>query len=105
MESWLRDHVHIINERLYKYAESHEECQGMGTTIVAALCTSQFVTIGHIGDSRCYILSEDELSLVTEDHSLVNELVRHGEITKEDAESHPKKMCCCVRLERNRLLI
>ncbi|MFB9762254.1 Stp1/IreP family PP2C-type Ser/Thr phosphatase [Ectobacillus funiculus] len=91
MESWLRDHVHIINERLYKYAESHEECQGMGTTIVAALCTSQFVTIGHIGDSRCYILSEDELSLVTEDHSLVNELVRHGEITKEDAESHPKK--------------
>lgn len=91
MESWLRSHVDIINERLYKYAESHEECQGMGTTIVAALCTRQFVTIGHIGDSRCYILSEDEFSLVTEDHSLVNELVRHGEITKEDAESHPKK--------------
>lgn len=91
MESWLRSHVDIINERLYKYAESHAECQGMGTTIVAALCTKQFVTIGHIGDSRCYILSEDEFSLVTEDHSLVNELVRHGEITKEDAESHPKK--------------
>ncbi|MCP8970183.1 Stp1/IreP family PP2C-type Ser/Thr phosphatase [Ectobacillus ponti] len=90
-EGWLHNHVQIINERLFKHAGDHEECQGMGTTIVAAICTEQFVTIAHIGDSRCYVLSDEVLSLVTEDHSLVNELVRHGEITKEDAESHPRK--------------
>lgn len=66
----------------------------MGTTLIIAICTPNFVTIGHIGDSRCYMVSEGEISLVTEDHSLVNELVRHGEISKEDAEYHPKRMFC-----------
>lgn len=90
-EQWLRGHVEIINERVYKYAFENKECQGMGTTIVVAICTKQFATIGHIGDSRCYMISEGNMSLVTEDHSLVNELVRHGEISKEDAEYHPRK--------------
>lgn len=90
-EQWLHNHAQIINERVYKYSGEHSECSGMGTTIVAAICTDTFVTIGHIGDSRCYILSDDYMSLVTEDHSLVNELVRHGEISKEDAEYHPRK--------------
>ena len=63
----------------------------MGTTLIIAVCTPSFVTIGHIGDSRCYMVSEGEMTLVTEDHSLVNELVKHGEISKEDAEYHPKK--------------
>lgn len=90
-EEWLHNHVEIINERLYNYSLHHKECSGMGTTIVAAICTKNFVTIGHIGDSRCYTLSEEYMSLITEDHSLVNELVKHGEISKEDAESHPRK--------------
>ncbi|MDG4655887.1 Stp1/IreP family PP2C-type Ser/Thr phosphatase [Ectobacillus antri] len=90
-EKWLRDYVEIINERIYKHALENSECQGMGTTIVVAICTNQFATIGHVGDSRCYMVSEDKMSLVTEDHSLVNELVRHGEISREDAESHPRK--------------
>jgi serine/threonine protein phosphatase PrpC len=90
-EQWLRNHVEIINERVYNHSFENKECQGMGTTIVVAICTKQFATIGHIGDSRCYMVSEDHMSLVTEDHSLVNELVRHGEISKEDAEYHPRK--------------
>ncbi|UOY93684.1 Stp1/IreP family PP2C-type Ser/Thr phosphatase [Ectobacillus sp. JY-23] len=90
-EKWLLDYVEIINERIYKHAFENPECQGMGTTIVAAICTNQFATIGHVGDSRCYMVSENNMSLVTEDHSLVNELVRHGEISREDAESHPRK--------------
>jgi serine/threonine protein phosphatase PrpC len=90
-EQWLHNHTQIINERVYKYSGEHPECSGMGTTIVVALCTATFVTIAHIGDSRCYILSDNYMSLVTEDHSLVNELVRHGEISKEDAEYHPRK--------------
>lgn len=91
IEEWLHNNVEMINERIYEYSKQHVECSGMGTTIIAAICTKGFVTIGHIGDSRCYMISDGEMSLVTEDHSLVNELVRHGEISKEDAEYHPKK--------------
>ncbi|MDM5156051.1 Stp1/IreP family PP2C-type Ser/Thr phosphatase [Bacillus sp. DX1.1] len=90
-EQWLHTYVEMINERVYQYSKKHTECSGMGTTIVVAVCTAGFVTIGHIGDSRCYMVSDGHISLVTEDHSLVNELVRHGEISKEDAEYHPKK--------------
>jgi serine/threonine protein phosphatase PrpC len=90
-EQWLKERVEMINERLFKYAAEHSECEGMGTTIVVAICAKSFVTVGHIGDSRCYILSDQDFSLVTEDHSLVNELVRYGEISKEDAEFHPRK--------------
>ena len=67
------------------------ECEGMGTTIVAVILTESFSTIAHIGDSRCYILNESGFSQITEDHSLVNELVRTGQISKEDAENHPRK--------------
>lgn len=90
-EKWLYDHVEIINEQIFNYSFENEECKGMGTTIVVAICTNSFVTIGHIGDSRCYIVTDGELSLATEDHSLVNELVRYGEISKEDAEIHPRR--------------
>ena len=63
----------------------------MGTTIVAVILTDSFLTVAHIGDSRCYILNRNGFSQITEDHSLVNELVRSGEITIEDAENHPRK--------------
>ncbi len=63
----------------------------MGTTIVAAICTEKFATIANIGDSRCYLYNESGFKQVTEDHSLVNELVRTGQISKEDAENHPRK--------------
>ena len=59
--------------------------------LVAVILTDSFLTIAHIGDSRCYILNGNGFSQITEDHSLVNELVRSGEITLEDAENHPRK--------------
>lgn len=91
-EEWLKEKVALINEKLFKHAEVNAECKGMGTTIVAAICTEQFITVSHIGDSRCYLLpNDDQLTQLTEDHSLVNELVRSGQITKEDAEHHPRK--------------
>jgi PPM family protein phosphatase len=90
-EQWIREQVTIVNQDMYAYAESHLECQGMGTTLVIAICTQQFMTIGHIGDSRCYMLSDDSFTQLTEDHSLVNELVRTGQISREDAEVHPRK--------------
>lgn len=90
-EQWFLDTIHKVNKQLLLYAENHEECKGMGTTFVGALCTSSFCTVAHVGDSRCYILNESGFSQLTEDHSLVNELVRNGQISKEDAEHHPRK--------------
>ncbi|PLR84164.1 protein phosphatase [Bacillus canaveralius] len=90
-EQWFRQHVSKVNSQLFDHAVQNIECEGMGTTIVAAISTDRFSTIANIGDSRCYILNESGFSQITEDHSLVNELVRSGQITKEDAEHHPRK--------------
>jgi serine/threonine protein phosphatase PrpC len=90
-ESWLAEYIKIVNEILFTHSQANDECEGMGTTLVAAICTNRFTTISNIGDSRCYILNEMGFKQITEDHSLVNELVRHGQISKEDAEHHPRK--------------
>lgn len=90
-EQWLDEQIRSINEEIYQHAVHNEECHGMGTTVVAVICTEEFATVAHIGDSRCYLANEFGFKQVTEDHSLVNELVRTGQITEEDAEHHPRK--------------
>ncbi|KDE24643.1 protein phosphatase [Bacillus subtilis] len=90
-EKWLIQQILSVNSKIYDHAQAHEECQGMGTTIVCALFTGKTVSVAHIGDSRCYLLQDGDFVQVTEDHSLVNELVRTGEISREDAEHHPRK--------------
>ena len=91
MEIWFQQAIQEINGKIYTYANENPECKGMGTTLVAAFCTNKFVSIAHIGDSRCYILNEHGFRQLTDDHSLVNELVKSGQISKEDAEHHPRK--------------
>ncbi len=90
-ERWLREAINESNEKVFSHANCSPECSGMGTTLVVALCTDRFCTIANIGDSRCYLFNEDGFVQLTEDHSLVNELVKSGEITKEEAEYHPRK--------------
>lgn len=90
-QKWLEQAISASNEAVFAHARNHEAFRGMGTTLVAALCTDSFCQIAHIGDSRCYVQNEGGLSLLTNDHSLVNELVKSGEISKEDAAHHPKK--------------
>lgn len=90
-EEWLKEHISKINSNLYTHSQENDECKGMGTTVVAAICTELFLTVSHIGDSRCYVLNSHGFQQITEDHSLVNELVRSGHISKEDAEHHPRK--------------
>jgi protein phosphatase len=63
----------------------------MGTTIVAAIIGDSFFTIAHVGDSRVYIVSNGQAKQLTEDQTFVNELVKSGQISKEDAEHHPRK--------------
>ncbi|EIT85038.1 protein serine/threonine phosphatase [Fictibacillus macauensis ZFHKF-1] len=90
-EEWLVKTVSEANKALYEYAQTHTDCSGMGTTLAGALCTPSFVTFMHIGDSRVYYYSENKLTLKTEDHTLVNELVRSGQLTEDEAENHPRK--------------
>lgn len=90
-EAWFTEKVLEVNQVIYEHSLSNPECQGMGTTLVGAIVTDSFATIGHIGDSRCYLLNNSGYKQVTQDHSLVNELVRSGQISKEDAEHHPRK--------------
>ncbi|NMA90543.1 MAG: Stp1/IreP family PP2C-type Ser/Thr phosphatase [Amphibacillus sp.] len=89
-EEWLDDRIRLANQKVYQYAQENIDCQGMGTTVVVAILLDQHISIAHIGDSRCYLYS-DTLTQITEDHSLVNELVRIGEITKSEANVHPRK--------------
>ncbi|WP_075980973.1 Stp1/IreP family PP2C-type Ser/Thr phosphatase [Bacillus massilinigeriensis] len=90
-EEWLKSHITEVNSLVFQHSQEHSECEGMGTTVVAAIATDRFATVANIGDSRGYILNETGFQQLTEDHSLVNELVRTGQITKEDAENHPRK--------------
>lgn len=90
-EQWLRTTISEANRQLIDYAKTHPECRGMGTTLVCALLTERFVTVANIGDSRCYLLTEYGLQQFTDDHSLVGELVRRGQITEAEAAVHPRK--------------
>lgn len=79
------------NEQIYQISSEREQYKGMGTTVIAALASSSEMIIAHIGDSRAYKLSKHSLIQLTEDHSLVNELVKTGQITPEEAIHHPRR--------------
>lgn len=90
-ENWLEMTIKSANTLVYQKSQENESCFGMGTTVIAVIYEKDFISVAHIGDSRCYHLSSGNLTQITEDHSLVNELVRSGQISKEDAEVHPRK--------------
>ncbi|MBM7094122.1 Stp1/IreP family PP2C-type Ser/Thr phosphatase [Bacillus sp. H-16] len=90
-EAWLGESIRGINKELYDHSQNHSDCQGMGTTIVAAVCTEEFVTVGHVGDSRIYLKNGDFFRQLTDDHSLVGELVKSGQISEDEAMFHPRR--------------
>jgi len=83
--------VNSANEQIYKYSSEREQYKGMGTTVITALASTSEMIIAHIGDSRAYKLSKQSIVQLTEDHSLVNELVKTGQITPEEANHHPRR--------------
>ncbi|MBS4193936.1 Stp1/IreP family PP2C-type Ser/Thr phosphatase [Lederbergia citri] len=90
-EKWFFENVALVNKEIFNHSEQNQEYYGMGTTLVAAICTSTFATIVNIGDSRCYLLNDSGFNQLTEDHTLVNELIKAGQLSPEDAELHPRK--------------
>lgn len=83
--------IREANRRVYAYSSENASARGMGTTMTVALVDGNRVAIGHVGDSRAYLLRDEQLTQLTQDHSLVAELVRSGRLSPEDAESHPRR--------------
>jgi serine/threonine protein phosphatase PrpC len=79
------------NTRIHERSHSHTEQAGMGTTLTALYVGPEDVAIAHVGDSRAYCWRAGELIRLTEDHSLVDELMRQGRLTPEEAEEHPQR--------------
>ncbi|MCD5010728.1 Stp1/IreP family PP2C-type Ser/Thr phosphatase [Enterococcus durans] len=88
---WFIQAIQEENALIYQRGQEQPEYNGMGTTIVAAALSEERFTIAHVGDSRAYLIRDGKIIQLTEDHSLVNELVKSGEISEEMAVNHPRK--------------
>jgi len=83
--------IQEANRQVYERAREDSDASGMGTTITVALFEDGIVSIGHVGDSRAYLIRDRKVDQLTEDHSLVAELVRTGRLSPEEAETHPQR--------------
>ena len=89
--NWIRKVVDEINNKIFDYTANHSESKGMGTTLVLAIYTKDYLLFGNIGDSSGFVMKNKKLYKVTKDHTLVNLLVKSGELTEKEAENHPRK--------------
>ncbi|MFC4100994.1 Stp1/IreP family PP2C-type Ser/Thr phosphatase [Paenibacillus xanthanilyticus] len=87
----VRSAILQANEVVYDMASRNDQYHNMGTTVVAVLAGQEGGVIGHIGDSRVYIWNKGQLIQLTEDHTLVNELAKTGQISQEEAANHPRR--------------
>ena len=87
----LRHIIEEANRRIHERSRSDQQRAGMGTTVTAAFVGEESVTVAHVGDSRCYLVRDGELIRLTDDHSLVGELIKRGKLSEEAAESHPQR--------------
>ncbi len=87
----MEEAVHRANQMLLEQAAARPELKGMGTTFVAATIKGENMYVANIGDSRLYLISKDEMIQVTQDHSLVEEMIRRGELRREEGRFHPNK--------------
>ena len=91
IEGLLQESVALANHAVWHRSGTDPDCLGMGTTLVAAYISEGVCHIVNVGDSRAYIVTEEGIRRVTRDHSLVEDLVQSGEITQEQARTHPQK--------------
>jgi protein phosphatase len=90
-EHELAELAQAANARIHELSHSNAEQAGMGTTLTAVYVGEQEIAIAHVGDSRAYCLRDGELLRLTDDHSLVDELLRQGRLTPEEAVEHPQR--------------
>jgi len=89
--NWLNDNINEINKEILEYGERNNDSKGLGTTVVVALLTKNYLIFGNIGDSSGFVIKNNKLHKVTKDHTLVNLLVDAGNLTVDEAKTHPKK--------------
>jgi serine/threonine protein phosphatase PrpC len=87
----IRRAIEYANQQLLEQAAHNEGMSGMGTTMVAVTIVDHYAYVANVGDSRLYVVDDDGIRQITKDHSLVEEMVRMGEISREDARNHPDK--------------
>ena len=90
VREWFAEHLEQENQRIHQFGQD-EEYKGMGTTLEALAIIDNQAIYAHIGDSRISLIRGEEYSQLTSDHSLVNALLKAGQITQEEAERHPQK--------------
>ena len=83
--------IQEANRRIYDRASTDPTASGMGTTMTVALVEGMTVAIGHVGDSRAYLVRGEQMEKLTEDHSLVNELLKTGKLSEQEAQVHPQR--------------
>ena len=88
---WFLQHIQQTNQRIFEKGQSQPTLSGMGTTLEVVTILDNHLALAHVGDSRIYLFREQRLIALTEDHSLVNALLKSGEITQEMAQNHPRK--------------
>ena len=87
----IRAAIENANTQLLREASDNETMSGMGTTMVLVTIVGHYAYVANVGDSRLYLVDENKISQITKDHSLVEEMVRMGEISRDDARNHPDK--------------
>ena len=88
-ENQLQMAIALANQRILEAGQKQKDLQGMGTTLVAVMVRDTAMTIAHVGDSRAYLVRDGGITLMTSDHSWVNEQVRLGLLTQTEAAGHP----------------
>ena len=83
--------IQAANQRIFERSAADEAASGMGTTVTVAVVENGTVWIGHVGDSRAYLIRDGALQQLTDDHSVVGELLRSGKLSAEEAETHPQR--------------
>jgi serine/threonine protein phosphatase PrpC len=91
VEERLSNRIREANRRIYERSRREHEHAGMGTTLTAVYVDDDVLAVAHVGDSRAYIFRDGTLTRLTQDHSLVEELVRQGKLTEEQAAEHPQR--------------
>lgn len=97
------DAIDIANSIIYEIASKEKTLTGMGTTVVAVLIKNNIAHILHAGDSRAYIIADNNIRQLTKDHSYVQDMVDMGQLTSEEAKRHPKKniITRAIGIEKN----
>lgn len=91
VESKLIEVFDIVNDAVYNKSLETKTLSGMGTTMVLSYLYKRHLIVAHVGDSRAYLFNDGNLSRLTKDHSLVQEMIERGEIDPIDAQNHPKR--------------